>query len=174
MFRPLNFVVAATLALGASPAMSAADLTVVFIDPAHYTDAAYSNRYGNEKERAEVMRDVQRHLQGLADRGLAPGESLRIEVLDIDLAGWFEPFPRFRTGDYSRLRIMRDITWPRIQLRFELSHNGEVVARGEEQAKSMNYLMIVNPYGSTDRLRYEKAMLDDWFARRIVGARERG
>jgi hypothetical protein len=176
MLRPLGFALAAMFAFGAPAAASAADLTVVFIDPAHYTDAAYSNRYGNEKERAEVMRDVQRHLQGLSDRLLAPGDSLRIEVLDIDLAGWFEPFPRFRSGggDYSHLRIMRDITWPRIKLRFELTHDGQVVTRGEEQVVAMNYLMTVNIYSPSDRLRYEKAMLDDWFANRIVGAGEHG
>ena len=32
----------------------------------------------------------------------------------------------------------------------------------------MNYLMSGNRYPSIDRLRYEKAMLDDWFDRRIA------
>jgi hypothetical protein len=31
----------------------------------------------------------------------------------------------------------------------------------------MNFLMTVHPYAEDDRFRYEKPMLDDWFARRF-------
>ena len=33
----------------------------------------------------------------------------------------------------------------------------------------MDYLASFNRYSGNDRLRYEKAMLDEWFARRIAG-----
>ena len=33
----------------------------------------------------------------------------------------------------------------------------------------MNYLASFNRYARSDRLRYEKAMLDAWFDRRIAG-----
>ena len=31
----------------------------------------------------------------------------------------------------------------------------------------MNFLLSINRYPGADRLRYEKAMLDDWFEKRI-------
>ncbi|MDM0018298.1 DUF3016 domain-containing protein [Variovorax saccharolyticus] len=154
-------------AAAASAAASAADLTVVFVNPENFTDAAYSHPNGTPEERAVVMRDVERHLAKLAERGLPAGDALRIEVLDIDLAGWFGPFT-FRTG--IDLRVLRDITWPRIKLRYTLSRGDRVLASGEQHLSDLNYLMTVNRYSGSDRLRYEKAMLDDWFARRIVTA----
>lgn len=127
-------------------------------------DAAYSRAYASEKDRADVQRDIERHFQRLAERGLPAGDTPAIEVLDIDLAGWFEPFT-FRTA--AEVRIMRDVTWPRIKLRCALTRGDQLLASGEEQVIEQNYLMTSNRYFVGDRLRYEKAMLDAWFERRI-------
>ncbi|MDM0074691.1 DUF3016 domain-containing protein [Variovorax sp. J2P1-59] len=171
MSSPFGFAVAAMLSAGACAAVQAADLSVVFVQPENFRDAVYSHPYGSERERAAVLRDIERHLRELADRGLPPGDSLRIEVLDIDLAGWFEPF---RTRSYGDVRILRDITWPRIKLRYTLTRGDQVVASAEEQVSDLNYLMTVNRYSVSDRLRYEKAMLDNWFDRRFVKPAEHG
>lgn len=157
------------LAAGASAA-SAADLTVVFVHPENFRDAAYSRSFPSERDRAEVMRDMQQHLQRLADRHLAPGESLRIDVLDIDLAGEFSPLRR--AG--PEVRILTDVTWPRIELRYALSRDGQVIASGRERISDMNYLLMARRSSGSDRFIYERAMLDDWFARRIVAAKEHG
>ncbi|MEJ8811011.1 DUF3016 domain-containing protein [Variovorax ureilyticus] len=157
------------LAAGASAA-SAADLTVVFVNPENFRDAAYSRSFPSERDREEVMRDVQQHLQRLADRHLGPGDALRIEVLDIDLAGGFSPLRR--AG--PEVRILTDVTWPRMELRYELSCDGQVIASGRERISDMNYLLMARRSSSSDRFIYERAMLDDWFARRIVAAKEHG
>ncbi|MDM0108942.1 DUF3016 domain-containing protein [Variovorax sp. J22R24] len=173
MSKPFGLVAtAAILAAGACAAARAADLSVVFVHPEDFRDAVFSHPYGDERQREPVLRGIERHLQQLADRGLPPGDSLRIEVLDIDLAGWFEPF-RFRTYA-DNVRILREITWPRIKLRYTLTRGGEVTASAEEHVAALNYLMTVNPYSVSDRLRYEKAMLDDWFDRRFVRPAEHG
>ena len=78
-------------------------------------------------------------------RGLPAGDTLTIEVLDIDLA----------------------ITWPRIKLRYALTRGDQVLSSGEDQVTNLNYLMESNRYFSGDRLRYEKSMLDAWFDQRI-------
>jgi hypothetical protein len=156
---------ASLIAIAGSVLAAPADLTVTFLRPETYADAAYSRAYAGEKDRAEVMRDIERHLHALADRSLPPREALRIEVLDIDLAGGFEPW---RGPAATDLRVLRGVTWPRIRLRYTLIRGGEVVASAEELVSDMNYLLSANRYARSDRLRYEKAMLDDWFARRIV------
>lgn len=162
---PTLAAIAVAVSASVSAAAFAAALSVVFVDPDKFTDAAYSHRHGTGQERAEVMRDIERHLRQLVEGGLAADDALRVEVLDIDLAGWFEPF-RFRTG--TDVRVLRDITWPRIELHYTLTRGDRVIASAEEQVLDLNYLMTVNRYGSSDRLRYEKAMLDDWFSRHIV------
>lgn len=165
MRKHLSLVVVGLFAFMASASAASPNLTVTFIQPETYADAGYSRSFASDKDRAEVQRDIEQHLQRLAERGLPAGESLKIEVLDIDLAGRFEPFS-FRTG--SDVRIVRDITWPRMKLRYMLTRGGEVVVSKEEQLADLNYLMSINRYSSSDRLRYEKSMLDDWFDRTIV------
>ncbi len=167
MFRSL--ALAAALAAGASAA-SAANLTVVFVHPENFRDAAYSRAFPNDRDRAEVMRDVQEHLQRLADRHLGPGDALRIEVLDIDLAGEFNPLRR--SG--QDVRVLTDVTWPRMKLRYTLSRDAQVIASGEERISDMEYLVLARRTSSSDRFVYERRMLDDWFARRIVAAKEHG
>lgn len=148
---------------------NAADLTVAFLHPEKYVDAGYSRPFASEAERAAVQRGIEQHLQRLAERHLAAGDSLTIEVLDIDLAGRFEALG-LRNG--TDLRVVRDVTWPRIDLRYVLSRGGQVLARGEEQLSDKSFLMGGNRYPSSDRLCYEKAMLDDWFERLVAKRRQ--
>ena len=147
-------------------AAAGSGLSVTFVHPEGYADAAYARPSGGELERAEVQRDIERHLQRLAERGLRIGQALRIEILEIDLAGQFEPF-RFRAG--SDVRIFRDVSWPRLGLRYTLTVGGQVAESREEQLTDMDYLASFNRYSRNDRLRYEKALLDAWFDKRIAG-----
>ena len=157
-----TFLGAALLAV-AVPA-HAVNVSIAFAQPGTYADAGYSRALPSARERAESQRDIAQHLQRLAEHSLAGDESLAIEVLDIDLAGRFEPL---RTSSGANVRIVRDITWPRIKLRYTLTRSDQLVVSAEEELSDMNYLASVNRYWSADRLRYEKAMLDDWFEKRI-------
>ena len=147
-------------------AAAGSGLSVTFVHPEGYADAAYGRASGGELERAEVQRDIELHLQRLAERGLRMGQALRVEILEIDLAGQFEPF-RFRPG--SDVRIFRDVSWPRLGLRYTLTIGGQVAESREEQLTDMDYLGSFNRYSRSDRLRYEKALLDAWFEKRIAG-----
>ncbi|MNT11519.1 DUF3016 domain-containing protein [Cupriavidus necator] len=156
---------AAPLALSALAAPPAGTLTLTFIHPETYTDAAYRSAYGSDKERAQVMNDIRRHFDELAARYLPPGYTLSIEVLDVDLAGHFEPW-RFHGYD---LRVVRDVTWPRMKLRYELrGSDGAVIGSGEQRIADQAFNMSVNVYSPTDRLRYEKAMMDRWFDQAVT------
>lgn len=151
-------------------ALSAGTVSVNFVLPENYTDAAYRSPYGNARERAAVMEDIRHHFQALASRRLPDGYALDIDVLDIDLAGQFEPW-RFPGYD---LRVVRDVTWPRMTLRYTLHQGETVVASGEQRIADQNFNFGVNIYASYDPLRYEKAMMDRWFddtiTRRIAAA----
>jgi hypothetical protein len=95
---------------------------------------------------------------------LAPNQALEVKVLDIDLAGQFEPW-NFRLRN---IRVMRDITWPRMKVQYTFREDGaELLSAGEDVA-DLNYLGRPTLCFSNDRLRYEKQMLDDWFYNRFV------
>jgi hypothetical protein len=161
--QPLTSFMGVALIAMAVPA-TAADMSVAFVQPEKYTDAGYSHSFATERYRTEIQRGIEQHLQRLAERGLPASDTLKIEVLDIDVAGRFEPWRRLA----SDVRIVSDISWPRIKLRYALTRGDELVAGAEEQIADLNYLVSVNRYPEGDRLRYEKAMLDDWFEKRIA------
>lgn len=163
MKKSFNLAVVCLFLLSRS-ASAESNLSVVFVHPEDYSDASYSSSFANAQDRADVQRDIEQHLQRLARRTLPPGDSLKIEVLDIDLAGRVEPF-RFRIG--SDVRVMRDISGPRMEIRYTLTRKDQATSSREERLSALHYLSSFNRYPSGDRLRYEKAMLDRWFVERF-------
>lgn len=154
------------VAAGAASAASfAATVSVTFVQPEKFTDAGFSRGSASPRDLAELQQEMQRHLQLLADRKLAAGDTLQVEVLDIDLAGDFETN---RLTRFSDVRVIRDIASPRIKLRYTLKQGDRVVTGAEEQLSDMNFLWHYNRYSSGDRLRYEKPMLDAWFERQFA------
>ncbi|ARN21111.1 DUF3016 domain-containing protein [Piscinibacter gummiphilus] len=162
MTRSPVTIVALWLLAVARSATAAGTANVTFVNPEKFTDAGYSRETPTERDLAALQRDLERHVQKLAERDLADGETLAVEVLDVDLAGRFQPSARI-----DDVRIVRDIDWPRVRLRYTLSRNGVADPSVEERVSDQSFLMSINPYSSGDRLRYEKAMLDDWFRQRF-------
>lgn len=143
-------------------AAGATAVTVSFVDSPHYRDAAAHR--GDYQADDAVLQGIEQHLRGLGERYLPAGQRLSVEILDIDLAGRLEPW---RAQNYG-VRYLRDVTWPRIKLRYVLEQEGAEAVRAEESIVDLNYLAHASLYFSSDRLRYEKQMLDDWFRARFV------
>lgn len=162
--RPFHLLMTACLIAASTTAAFAGTASVTFTAPEKYTDASYAHPVASEPDRAQVLRDVEQHLQRLATKGLAPTDTLKIEVLDIDLAGHFPPMG---VGG-SNLRVVTDITGPRIRLHYSLVRDDSApVSGGEELLSDLNFMVPSNRYSSGDRLRYEKALLDRWFEKRF-------
>ena len=150
------------LALGALPRTACSAVEVSFVHPERYSDATLGQGYG-AKAREPVLRNIRAHLEGLGAR-LKPGQTLRIDVLDIDLAGRFE---WWRPYAYN-VRILSGVTWPRIAVRYTLQEEDRTLVAAEESISDLNYQTRMAVSLSSDPLRYEKAMLDDWFRTRFV------
>lgn len=139
-----------------------AAVTVTFAHPEKFRDMPFSQR-----DREDVLKELGEHFAHLG-RNLPPGQDLRIEVLDLDLAG--ELRPNFRGRD--DIRILRGgADWPRMKLRYTLESNGQVISSGEEQLSDMMYLNRLPRYADGDTLRYEKRMIDDWFKQKFGTSR---
>jgi hypothetical protein len=108
----------AVLATLAGPqARAAGRVEVRFVEPTKLTDAGQWQR-----ERDRDLQELGEYLQRLGQR-LPDGQTLAIEVLDVDLAG--DVWPR----SPHELRILRGrIDWPAIQLRYTLSADKRTVA----------------------------------------------
>ena len=137
----------------------------MFERPDSFTDAALRGNLGVDPN-AFALREIGSIMRRLGDRHIAPGQVLTIRVLDVDLAGELEP-----VRSASGLRVMRDGTWPRIRVRYTLAGNGRTLKQGEETIAGLDYLRTAGGRLSTDPLRFEKAMLQDWFRERFGAPR---
>ena len=100
------------------------------------------------------------HIEKLAKPLIAPDDRLEITFKDIDLAGRFEPEHGARMQD---VRILRDITYPRMNLVFRLlGPDGHVIAEGERKLTNLNYHLTLQMPTADSEFKYDKALLTDW------------
>jgi hypothetical protein len=143
---------------GFAAGSASAAVTVNYVEPDKFSDLPFV-----PWEREDTLKTFTEHFTRLGN-SLPPGQDLRIEVLDIDLAG--RAIPSVRAG--RDMRVLRgQADWPRMQFRYVIEQNGQVLKSGEAQLSSMNYLDQHTRYFDSEPLRYEKQMIDDWFEKNI-------
>lgn len=153
----------ATLALAgahASQALAAATVEVAYVAPETFAD------FGFAAAESKANRDaLTRHFQQIGARRLADGQTLSIEVLDVDLAGSARPW---RTMAGSEVRIVRpDLDWTRIHLRYTLQGAGQPARSGDEWIGGIAQTMDPMWRNGSDALGRERRMIDDWFVKRF-------
>ncbi len=145
----------AALSLAASSA-AWAGVSVSYVHPEKFSDLPFA-----VADREQVLQELNGHFLALGKK-LPAGQNLAIQIDDIDLAGREEPSRRAING----IRVLRGgADWPRISLRYTLEADGKVLRSGTGELADMDYLGHINGYASGDSLRYEKRMIDDWFAK---------
>jgi hypothetical protein len=158
---------AAVVAWGGSSAALAAPVEVNTANPQRWSDLGATPR-----EEQQNLKTLTAYLQREGARHLAPGQTLQVTLVDIDLAG--ELRPSRRTGEDIRIsRGMAD--WPRITLRWRLSGaDGSVVSSGEQVLSDLDYQRRLPSVRDGDPLKYEKRLLDDWLKARFGPTRHAG
>lgn len=151
----MRSIVFPALLLAATATCAAGTVKVAFVESSQFTDLGR-----NASDRAANLKVLEQHLQRLGQRHLADGQSLTLEITDVDLAGSLKPFKR--SADEVRV-VKGTADWPRITLRYTLVAPGQAVKHGEAQVADLNYTSHIGTYSSGDPLRYEKQMLDVWF-----------
>jgi hypothetical protein len=139
-----------------------ADVDVAFNAPEKFVDAAL-RRHDGAQARELALRTIREQLVALGVRYLPPAQNLKIEILDVDLAGEIE----WWHGPYD-IRYLRDYTWPKIKLRYTLEEAGQTIRSGEETVSDPSYQMNIIATRSGDVMPYEKEMLARWFRRRFA------
>ena len=138
---------------------ASAAVTVTFVKPENFPDMPFS-----PVDRDRVLKDIGDYFTSLG-KNLPEGTDLRVDVLDLDLAGRIEPARR----GANDLRVMRGgADWPRMKLHYTVESGGKVVDSGDVQLQDMNYQSNSNRLSSSDPLRYEKKMIDDWFYKAVA------
>jgi hypothetical protein len=159
MLQRLMIHAAVLIALaGLATANAAAGQVVVeFVEPARFSDAGFG-----EVETGRTVDALTRHLQGFASR-LPEGQSLRVEVLDVDLAGWVAP------GSRRDVRVLRGgADAPSIRLRYALTSEGRTLLAGEDRLTDLGYLSSSALKQTPGEYGHELRLLDDWFKERFA------
>lgn len=158
--KPSAWILKLLPALTLAAAAANAAVVVSFTGSERYSDAK-SDGY----DRASALGGIERHLLELGKQYLPPDQTLRVEVLDVDLAGQLE-----MTRRGYQVRVLRDTgDGPSIRLRYTLEAGGKVLDSREETLSDRAYMRLkrgINTDGAA--LYYERRLLDEWFKSRFV------
>jgi Protein of unknown function (DUF3016) len=144
----------AIAALAAAPSLAAVDVS--FVSPEKYTDAS------NERwELDSNLKTLAEHMRKAGERYIAANETLRIEVLDVDLAGWSQWGGR----DPNKLRVARGgADFPQMRFRYTLESPGRSARSGEADLRDLGYQNSgLRSRAASEPMYYEKRMIDEWF-----------
>jgi hypothetical protein len=149
----------AMLSLTVSASASAA-ATVTYVNQDKMTDVPRDKR-----DRESMEATLLEHFNKLAAQ-LPAGQNLKVEILDIDLAG--EVFPRVAV---QNVRVFKDRSdRAEIHLRYRIEQDGKVVSSGERHLTDASYLTGASHYRN-EIYAHEKQLLDDWFRKEVVAVR---
>lgn len=163
-------VAAGGTALAFDPVKGPPRTDVVFFEAEKFTDVRDSLSGGSERARDATLGELRTYLVSQASRLLAPGQQLRITIIDVDLAGEFEPW---RGPQWSDVRVVKDIYPPDIKLAFQLTDaDGHVLKQGDRDLKDLGFMMKLT-IDRNDPRRYEKALLDDWLREEFHGLKDK-
>jgi Protein of unknown function (DUF3016) len=149
-------VTAAATAIAISlPAAAAGTVEVSFVQPDKFADIGRG-----QHDQRDALAAIERHFKSLGER-LPQGQTLKVEVSDIDLAGEM----RFtRRGDEKRILRGR-ADWPRMQLKYSLNQGAQTLKAGDDKLADMGYLQRISLARDHSAYAYDTRMIDDWFAR---------
>lgn len=168
LFATLGLIVPGMLlAKDNAPPASASRVEVIFDHPENFTDVRDSV-FASEKGTQAILDQLKSYLERDAAARIPAGARLEVKFTDIDLAGDFEPA---RGPDYDRIRIIRDIYPPRMDLEFRLTDaNGKVLREGKRKLRNLNFQME-GPFlpDRNDPLKYDKALLHRWVENEFTG-----
>lgn len=149
---------ALVLAAFAPPAHAAGRAEVRYVEPERFSDIG-RNPWDRERSLAALSAQFDRLAARLPD-----GQTLRIEVLDVDLAGEQSPLV------WHDARVMRGgADAPRATLRWTLLDGAATLRGGEDRLTDLGYLFAQPRRAArADELPYESRMLERWFDDRVA------
>ena len=154
--------IAPLVAAAATPAESS--VSVTYVTPEQFTE---NRLYGRQDRfnRIDYLAQLRAYLIKQGQAILKPGQSLHVNITDIQLAGAYEPW---RGPRWDYVRIMRDIYSPRIDLDFRLvDQDGNVLREGKRVLRDLDYLhsSVSVAAAAGAPLYYDKALLRRWLIR---------
>lgn len=137
-----------------------ADVEIEWVEPEKFRDIR-GGPVSQKSFQNQVIAVLTAYFEEAAEQTLPAGQTLRLTITDVDLAGDVEYFFfRFPFG----IRVMRDIYFPEIEFNYVLEDaEGKVLKSGQQNIKDMGYLYSGKIFVNDPPFDYEKRLIDDWF-----------
>jgi len=160
MNRTLATALLTPLLMCAAPYAAAQPrIDVQFVEPGGYTDVYPTGRRGTESELNGTLAALKKLIVEAGNKTLKPNDELKLDVLDVNLAGDFPPTQSLA----HEIRVMRNVDWPSIKVRYTLKRDGKE-STGEVVISDMSYLQG-SQCSSAESFCYERRMMERWFRR---------
>jgi len=131
---------------------------VEFVQPDKFTDIS-ERSFRTAPERNPHLHSLRKYLETRATRYLSPGQTLRIEFTDIDLAGDFRPQIDPRLHD---VRMVTRLYPPRLKFNYSVHDgSGSTLDSGAVDLRDIGFDMHTSG-NTSDALRFEKRLLAKW------------
>lgn len=160
MSKTLALLASGLLAVCSLPLQAAGTVEVSYVEPEKFRDIGFGT-----VDRERVLSDMTAVLKALGAK-LPDGQTLKLEVTDIDLAGELRP-----AGGRDLRLVTGRTDWPEIQLRYTLRAGNDTLKSGEAKIYDLAYFeraTFVDRIGTN--LPFERQMLRKWFAATILSA----
>jgi Protein of unknown function (DUF3016) len=144
-----------TAAMASLSAHADGTVEVSFVKPEQFADV----RSTYQRVDDGFLKALATHFQSAAAPHVPDGQTLRIEVLDVDLAG--EIRPRF-AASYDVRVVGLGADWPRLKFRYSMSSASGAAELAEVQLSDMAYNFRSTGRYSKETLSYERRMIDEW------------
>ena len=150
-------LLASLITVFAVPSVMAGESEVTWTNPDKYRDVKANDMESRKRFEERTFKNLEKHFAKLAAQ-LPEGQTLKLDVTDVDLAG------DVNAGGIERIRIVKEIYFPRMKFSYELvGADNSVIVADEINLKDMNFMTGSRLKYRNDSLGYEKKMLDDWF-----------
>jgi hypothetical protein len=134
----------------------AAQVEVKWTNPDKYSDVDAGQEH-RQHFKDRTFKAFEEHFAKMAE-ALPEQQKLVFDITNLDLAG------DVNFGGMKRIRIIKDIFFPRMEFSYQLLNaDNTVVKSAEVSLKDMGFLMHNSFRYRNKSLSYEKDMLDDWF-----------
>jgi hypothetical protein len=146
------------------------NVSIKWVEPKKFQDVRHASM-SRKRYRNAVFSELEEYFKVLAD-DLPEGQTLNIEVTDLDLAGTVQSlamaglnnFPHSLNHSLNDYRVMRNIDIPRMTFSYQLmDQNQQIIKQEQVNLKDMSFLSRSSFHRRNEELRYEKVMISRWF-----------
>jgi hypothetical protein len=150
-----------TLAAAPVAAQAAGTVKVNFVEPQKYSDVRSSYQRVDD----HALKTLASHFEASAARLVPDGQTLSIDVIDVDLAGEIRP----GFGAYREVRVLgKGADAPHLTFRYSLSSPSGAAELAEVRLSDLGYLHRGHSSHASESLRYERRMIDEWVSKTLV------